>query len=128
MKRRKLGWQYALVVIGLVVMSLLVIDFNSRMAELRGLRNQQDLVAAELTSLVRTQEQLQTQLSYATSDAAVLEWAYQDERLKREGDIPIVPLAPEEATPVPTPRVVVTPTPESNLEIWLSLFLDRRAP
>jgi hypothetical protein len=73
---------------------------------------------------MRTQQNLQTQMAYATSEAAVLEWAYQEGKWVREGDVPIVPLAEPGSAPEPTPAPAATAVPESNLEIWLSLFLD----
>ena len=124
MRRQWLGWKYALIVIGLIVLTLLVMDFNNRMAELRRLSDQQKIVAAEVTELVRTQTHLETQIAYATSDAAVLEWAYEEGKWIREGDYPVVPLAVEESTPEPTIAPTATQVPEPNWEIWMSLFVD----
>ena len=125
MKRQWLGWKYALVIIGLVILTFLVMDFNNRMAELRRLSDQKEIVAAKVTDLVNTQQSLETQIAFATSDAAVLEWAYQEGKWVREGDYPVVPLQPPGETPKPTVVAVATPQPENNLEIWLSLFVDR---
>jgi hypothetical protein len=127
MKRQWLGWKYALMIIGLAVLALLVMDFNNRMAELKRLSGQRELVAAEVTSLVRTQTHLQTQIAYATSEAAVMEWAYQEGHWLREGDVPVVPL-PEGSVPEPTPVPIPTQTQASNWQIWFSLFFDRQPP
>jgi hypothetical protein len=124
MIRQWLGWKYALLAIGLVVLTLLVMDFNSRMAELRRLSDQRESVAAQVTELVKTQLSLETQIAYATSEAAVFEWAYQEGRLARPGDNPIVPLSPPGSTPQVTPAPEVVMTVESNWRIWLSLFVD----
>ena len=124
MIRQWLGWKYALMVIGLLVLVLLVMDFNSRMAELRRLSDKKDEVAAQVTSLVQTQTQLETQIAYATSDLAVMEWGYQEGHQAREGDFPVVPLeepgGEPEATKVPRP----TPQIDNNWQVWLSLFVD----
>ena len=103
MRRQWLGWKYALAVIGLAVLTLLVMDFNNRMAELRRLSDQRVIVAGRATDLVRTQQNLETKIAYATSEAAVLEWAYQEGKWVREGDVPIVPLAEPGSAPEPTP-------------------------
>ncbi len=124
MNRQWLGWKYALAVIGFVVLTMLVMDFNNRMADLRRLSDQQEIVAGRATDLVRTQQALETEIAYATSDAAVYEWAYQEGKWVREGDIPVVPLPPPGSTPEPTPEPVVTQEPESNWDIWVSLFVD----
>ncbi len=126
MKRVWLGWKYALVVIGLIVLTLLVMDFNNRMAELRRLSDKKEDVAVEATGLMQTQVHLQTQLAYATSEAAVVEWAYEEGHMVREGENLVIPLEypgfTPEVTVIPTP----TPEPESNLQIWFSLFLESR--
>jgi hypothetical protein len=127
MKRQWLGWKYALMIIGLAVLVLLVMDFNNRMAELKRLSSQREEVAAEVTSLLQTQTHLETQITYATSEAAVMEWAYQEGHWLREGDVPVVPL-PDGSAPEPTPVPVPTQTQQSNWEIWFSLFFDRQPP
>jgi hypothetical protein len=127
-KLRWLGWKYALLIIGLAVLALLVMDFNNRMAELRRLSGQQSLVAAQVTSLSRTRTHLETQIAFATSEAAVQQWAYEEGQWVREGDIPVVPLSPPGSTEAPVATPAPTPTPEDPLEIWLSLFFDRDAP
>jgi cell division protein FtsB len=126
MKRTWLGWKYALIVIGLVVLTLLVMDFNNRMAELSRLSDKREDVAVEATGLRQTQVFLETQVAYATSVAAVEEWAYEEGHMVREGENLVIPLEypgfTPEVTIVPTP----TPEPESNFQIWLSLFLESR--
>jgi hypothetical protein len=126
MKRAWLGWKYALVVIGLIVLTLLVMDFNNRMAELRRLSDKREDVAVEATGLMQTQMHLETQLAYATSEAAVVEWAYEEGHMVREGENLVIPLEypgfTPEVTVIPTP----TPEPESNLQVWFSLFLESR--
>jgi hypothetical protein len=107
------GWKPVLIVIGFAVLVLLVIDFNSRMAELRRLTAEKEDVSARVTSLVETQVSLETQVAYATSEAAVYYWAYNFEHLGKEGDVLVVPIQPEGSVPQPTPT-----------QVWLSLFVD----
>jgi hypothetical protein len=125
MKLKWLGWKYALLIIGVVVLAFLVMDFNTRMTELRRLRDKHEVVAEQVTNMVQTQSYLETQIAYATSDQAVFEWAYQEGRMARDGDVPIVPIPPAEITPFPT--VVAAPTLEvvSPWRIWWALFFDR---
>jgi hypothetical protein len=126
MKRTWLGWKYALIVIGLVVLTLLVMDFNNRMAELRRLSDKREDVAAEATDLRQTQVFLETRLAYATSEAAVEDWAYEEGHMVREGENLVVPLEYPGFTPEVTVIPTATPEPESNFQIWLSLFLESR--
>jgi cell division protein FtsB len=126
MKRTWLGWKYALLIIGLIVLTLLVMDFNNRMAELRRLSDKHEEVAVDATKLVETQVQLETQIAYATSDAAVEEWAYEEGHMVREGENLVIPLEYPGYTPQVTILPTTTPVPKSNWEIWVSLFLESR--
>ena len=128
MNRQWLGWKYAFLVVGLVVLALLVMDFNNRMAELHRLSSQRDRVAVEATGLMSTQNSLQTQIANATSESAVQEWAYQEAHWARDGEVAVVPVAPPGATPVPEPTPEPTPVVQTNWEVWLSLFVDKPAP
>jgi cytochrome b561 len=126
MKRAWLGWKYALLVIGVIVLGFLVMDFNNRMAESRRLSDRREDVAVTATMLMQTRVQLETQIAFATSVPAVEEWAYEEGHMAREGENLVVPLEypgfTPEVTIIPTP----TPEPKTNLDIWLSLFLESR--
>ena len=119
------GWRPALIIIGFAVLVLLVMDFNNRMAELRKLTAEKEDVSARVTSLVQTQVALETQVAYATSEAAVFFWAYNFERLGKEGDILVVPIQAQGSLPQPTPTPVRTPEVIQNWQVWLSLFVDK---
>jgi len=127
MKSRWLGWKYALLVIGLVVLTLLVMDFNNRMAALRRLTGEKEAVGAKVTGLVQTQMSLETQIAFATSDEAVEQWAYVEGHWVRQDEVLVVPLPEEGEPPTPVPTPMPTLQPESNWKIWLSLFVDPAA-
>jgi len=126
MKRTWLGWKYASIVIGLVVLTMLVMDFNNRMAEQRRLSDKREDVAVEATDLMYTQVYLETQIAYATSEAAVQDWAYEEGHMVREGENLVIPLEYPGFTPQVTVIPTTTPEPETNFQIWLSLFLESR--
>jgi len=126
MKRTWLGWKYALIVIGLVVLTLLVMDFNNRMAGQRRLSDKKEDVVIEATELRQTQVYLETQIAFASSDAAVQEWAYEEGHMVREGENLVIPLEYPGFTPKVTVIPTATPAPETNFQIWLSLFLESR--
>jgi adenylate cyclase len=119
------GWRPVLILIGFAVLVLLVMDFNNRMAELRRLTAEKEDVSARVTSLVETQLALETQVAYATSEAAVYYWAYNFEHLGKEGDVRVVPIQPEGSLPQPTPTPIVTPEIIQTWQVWLSLFVDQ---
>jgi hypothetical protein len=119
------GWRPILIFGGFAVLILLVVDFNSRMAELRRLTAEKEDVSARVTSLVETQQSLETQVAYATSDAAVYYWAYNYQHMGREGDVLVVPIQPEGSLPQPTPTPAITPQVIQNWQVWASLFVDQ---
>jgi len=122
----KLGrvWRPALILIGFAILVLLVMDFNNRMAELRRLTAEKEVISARVTSLVETQTSLETQVTYATSEAAVYYWAYNFAHLGQEGDVLVVPIQVEGSLPQPTPTPVVTPEVIQNWQVWLTLLMD----
>ena len=124
MKGLKFSWKYAVAIIGVLLMAYLVMDFNSRTADLRRLTVQKEQVAGQVTQLARTQDTLRTQIAYATSDAAVVDWAYEEGNMVRPGDNPVVPVAPPGSTPAPTPTPVIERPVVSNWQMWLWLFVD----
>jgi cell division protein FtsB len=128
MKTGNSGWRYALLVLGLALLAVMVMDFNRRTADLRRLTTEKEAVGAQVTSLVETQDALKEQVAYATSDAAVMEWAYQDGHMARAGDVPVIPVPADQVTPVPTPTPTPTQVQMSNWEKWLILFTGPKAP
>ena len=128
MKTGNSGWRYALLVLGLAVLAAMVMDFNRRTADLRRLTTEKDAVSAQVTSLVETQNGLKEDVAYATSDAAVMEWAYQDGHMMRPGDVPVIPVPASQVTAVPTPTPAPTQVETSTWEKWLILFTGPKAP
>ena len=119
------GWRYILIVVGLVVLVLLIMDFNSRMEEWRRLTVQKEQVSAQVTNLAATNAYLEGQIAYATSEAGVMEWAYQDGHWVRSDDFLVVPLSPDgSGVPTPAPVPMVVREPVENWQLWLSLFFD----
>jgi hypothetical protein len=113
--------KYAILVISLVVMAYLVIDFNRRTAELNYLSSKKDEVVLQLAEREGTKTSLQTQVAYATSEAAVDEYAYTN-HLLRPGDVAVVPIQPAGPTPAPTPVPQPVATQTSFLQHWLQLI------
>ncbi len=128
MKSWERSWKYALSALGIVILVLLIMDFNSRMAELRRLTSEKEVVGAQATQLLQTNVYLETQIAYATSERAVEEWAREKQHMQQPGDNPVVPLAPANSTPVPTPTPAVTPKVIENWDLWMGLFFDTNAP
>ena len=106
------------IIIGFVFMMM---DLNSRLSALFRLTGQRDQVSTEVGLLQATEDAVQSRIDFATSEAAVGQWARQ-EHMGLKGDKLIIPLAGAKATPVP--KVQPTPVPEtvSAWEVWRELF------
>lgn len=108
-----------LAVVGLVVLIFLVTDFNSRMAELTRLLEQKEIEQARLEGLQATQADLQAQIAYATSDAAVEAWAREEGRLVQPGDHPIIPIPQGEVQTAPQKAEASSPEALTKWDVWL---------
>ncbi len=122
MATRQSNYRNLLLVGGLVVIAWLVIGFNGRVEDWRRLTAEQANVKNIYAGRLATTTALKAQMIYATSDLAVERWAYEDERMVRKGDNPVVPLAAQGTTPTPTAQPPVTPTPQNNPQSWWDLF------
>ena len=109
----------------LVIFIFLMIDLNNRLGEMLRLNSEKVQVGVQLTQLVSTQQHLQTQIAYATSDVAVQDWARQEGHMALSGDIPIVPLVPVSSTPTPQTAPLPTARPVPNWQVWDALFFGK---
>jgi hypothetical protein len=109
---------------GIFVLFLMIVEFNTRLEELNRLNDQRDEMRARATQAAQTQIDLQTQVAYAGSTAAVEEWARTEGHYIREGDQPVVPIGQPGSDPVIVATPTVIPTPLQNWEIWRALFFD----
>jgi hypothetical protein len=118
-------WRNILIVIGLFLATVLLVDFNRRMEELDRLTAQLNTVSADATSVIQTQTALAGKVAYATSDAAVEEWAYGN-KMVRPGENPIVIVPDPNITPTPEPSLVPQAQQMPNWRIWWELFFGAR--
>lgn len=115
----------AALVAGVALLLFLVLGFSNRMAEYTRLTAQLELDSARMTELSATRAYLQDEITYATSEAAVEEWAREEARLAQSGDFPVIPLPPPGTTPQAPAAAIATAQPMSNWDTWLKwLFYD----
>ncbi len=117
----KFKWRNILIVVGLVVAVVMLIDFNRRMEELNRLSTNLQAVREQGTAVMETQVALVTQVAYATSDAAVEQWAYENKWV-RVGEHPVDVVPAGNITPTPMPAVVTQTESPPNWQIWWELF------
>lgn len=119
-----INFRRAAVFLGIFILILLVIEFNSRLEELNQLNDQRDEVRTLATQAMQTQVALQTQVAFAGSTAAVEEWARTDGHYVKEGDQPVIPVGQPGSEPVIITTPLPAPTPMQNWEVWWQLFFD----
>jgi len=121
MNKFHINWKQLAVFGGFIVLFFLLMDFNSRINELNRLNTQLSGMKTDVAASKATQSGLQEQIAYATSDAAVNEYA-RNNGMVREGEKLVVPIPND----TPMPQQAVDPTPTTikvtNQEIWWALF------
>ncbi len=114
-----------LVMIGILALVFIVLEFNRRLEELNMLNGQNQAIQTQATQAVQTQSALQTQVTYAGSDAAVEEWARTDGHYIKDGDLPVVPVGQAGAAPIEADTPAPVPTQPANWEVWWDLFFRK---
>ncbi len=125
MDRFPINARRAAIFLGILVLILMVIDFNSRVEELDRLKKQEGVLSVQATQVTQTQAALQTQVAYAGSDSAVEDWARGEGHEVQPGDQPVVPIGKPGATPIQNRDPTPTPTQISNWQVWWNLFFGQ---
>ncbi len=110
------------VFVGILVLVLMVMDFNARLEELNLLKKHSVLISSEATQAIQTQGALQTLVAYAGSDQAVQDWARSEGHYIQPGDQPVIPVGQPGSTPIESAALTPVPTPLPNWQIWWNLF------
>lgn len=124
MKKFRINWKQLAVIGGFIVLFFLLMDFNSRINELNRLNTQLSKMETEVSASRATELGLEQQIQYATSEAAVNEYA-RNNGLVREGEKLVIPIG--DSTPAPQTSLVTTPIPVkvTNRDIWWALFFGK---
>lgn len=113
------------VFVGILILFLMVIDFNSRLEELNLLKKHASALGAQATQAVQTQYALQTHVAYAGSDQAVEDWARSEGHYVQPEDMPVVPVGQPGTAPIEAAQPTPVPTPMSNWQVWWNLFFGQ---
>lgn len=121
----------AILAIGL----LLAINFSSRIAAGQPLQQLYGQVQAEIDHLRREQAELIAERDFVRSDAYVEQWARDEGKMVRSGEVLVVPVpsantprsqgqtAAQQSVPVQT-----TPRDPEPWQVWWALFFDSPVP
>ena len=122
------GKRFAYLALGLVLLTMMIMDFNGRMTQLRRLEAEREIVRSALIHLLEIKVDLERRIDDADTSQTVEGHARVDNLLLRPGDIPIIPVAQPGGFSQPAPAPVVVPDEPSNLERWASLFTGLARP
>lgn len=111
-----------LITAGVIVLVLMVIDFNRRIENLNTLNKQADIRRAQATQSIQTQMALETQVAFASSTEAVNAWARTEGHYVQDGDQPVVPIGQPGSEPIISVEPTPMPTPLPNWQVWWNLF------
>lgn len=112
----------AIFILLLIFFIYFVLQINSLQSKLSPLQDQAATARAQVTNLVSTRVNLETQVAYATSSDAVEAAARGEGHMILPGENPVI-VVPVEG-PSPTPTIMVEPTQEqlSPLDTWIYLI------
>ena len=127
MERTGFSLRQVFVAAAIIIVFLMMADFNSRWNEKQRLEVQYEQAIELREQLISTLMALEDQIEYASSDAAVEAWAYSEGSLARPGDVVIQPMPAPGEIPAPTPTPLPPEPVKTNLDVWWSLFFDNES-
>ena len=107
---------------GIALLLIVLFAFSQRIAEYSRLSGEVDSEGAHITQLAATEQYLQGAIAYATSAAAVEQWAREDARWAKEGDFPIIPLPPASYTPEAPAEETSASSSSNYWDKWMDWF------
>ncbi|MBI3160901.1 MAG: hypothetical protein HYZ23_00245 [Chloroflexi bacterium] len=110
--------------LGIFILIMVVIEFNTRLEELNRLSGQRDEMRIAATQVMQTQIALHTQVAYANSTEAVDEWARTEGHYVKDGEQAVIPVGQPGSEPVVAATPIPAPTPMQNWEVWWNLFFN----
>jgi cell division protein FtsB len=97
---------------------------SARVNELNQLTEQYEMMRTDVLALQATNNDLETRIAFATSIAAVDEYARERGYMVKPGEVLVVPISPNIDTPEPEFIPETTIEPYSNWKIWYQLFFS----
>ena len=122
--RRTPPFIQVLALIGIAAAVVVLGTFSRKQAATKRLEESQRELETQVAQLESEKRLLMTQVAYATTDAAVVEWAQAQGKQAQPGEVLVVPLAGTPAAPTATPVPVPAAADASNWELWYGLFFD----
>ncbi len=122
--RPKFNFKQTILIIMIIGFVFMMMDLNNRLSALFRLTGQRDQISTEVAQLTATMDEIQREIDFAKSDAAVGEWA-RLEHMAQPGDKLIVPLPGSKATPQPSVKTTSVPEVALPWQVWRELFFGQ---
>lgn len=122
MKSFPIDWRRVLLILGVFFLTLVIVEFNSRLEELERLNRKVEVARAEATQAAFTQVALEALLEIATSDQVVEEQARNEGHMIQEGDHPVIIIGDGSETPLNNSAPILFATPKPNWQSWWDLY------
>lgn len=134
--RRQLSSTQVMFAVILTIGLMLAIQFSSRIEADQDLDQIKNTILDEIELLQQEHKELTEQLAFVDSDAYVENWAHEEARMVREGEVLVIPkpiadvaLQTASSTEEVVPILVDTELPEPQTwELWWALFFDQPPP
>jgi len=122
MKNLPIDWRRVFLIVGVFFLTLVIVEFNSRLEELERLNRTVEIARAEATQAAITQIALEAQVEFTNTDQIVEEQARSEGHMIQEGDHPVVILGDESEAPLTNPEPIQIPTSKPNWQRWWDLY------
>lgn len=112
---------------------LLTINFSSRITEGQPVQEEYNRITSDIARLEREQDDLIALLNYVQSNLYVEEWARDNGKMIRDGEVLVIPVPSgaaiePTATPVFSPQVQVSAPQDDSWILWWQMFFDGEPP
>lgn len=107
-----------LVLVGILILG----DLNRRMVDARRLERDADVLSTQVSALETQNAVLATQMARTTNDSLVIEWAHEEAKMVRDGEVLVIPVTPPGGTPIPQATPTILVEQPSNWEVWWALI------
>lgn len=122
MRSLSIDFRRILLVAGILFLTLVIVDFNSRLEELDRLNREANITRAEATQAAQTQEVLLFEITKAVSDQTVEEQARTEGHMVQEGDQPMRVLGDTSSPALERDEPIPIPTSKPNWRQWWDLY------
>ncbi len=126
MKRLPTLFKQILLIAGVLILVVMIVEFNDRLDEYNRLNDVAGGLRATATADIMTQTALQDEIVFATSVEAVETFVYGGGGMALPGDQSIGLVPGNTATPTPTLPAEAQATPVPKWMIWWELFFSDR--